>query len=144
MNSTLFECGVRYNKTLENGSQKKVTELYVVSGVSFGDAETRFIEEISPFISGDFTVSTIKRANYTEIIQTDDTTAEYWFKCKVNFITLDEKTGKESKKGCYMLVLASSTEDAGVKLKEFMKGTVSDYQITSVSETNVYDVFLNK
>lgn len=143
MNNALFECGIRYEKTIEDSTNKRVTELYVVSGVSFGDAETRIIEEMSPYIEGEFTVSTIKRANYTEIFRTDDTSAEYWFKCKINFITLNEKTGKEKKTGCYMLVQAASTEDAGVRLHENMKGTVSDYQIASVAETNVYDVYLN-
>ena len=138
-----FECGIRYDKTMENGMQKKVTELYLVPAVSFGDAEARITEEISAYISGEFVISTVKRANYTEIFQTDDSAADKWFKCKVNFITLDEKSGTERKKGCLMLVQAASTEDANSKLNEGMKGTMSDYQITSVSETNIFDVYFN-
>lgn len=138
-----FECGIRYDKMMENGMQKKVTELYIVPAVSFGDAEARITEEMSAYIDGEFTISTVKRANYSEIFQTDDTSADKWFKCKVNFITLDEKSGAERKKGCLMLVQAFSTEDAGFKLHKGMKGTMSDYQIASISETNIYDVYFN-
>ena len=138
-----FECGIRYDKTLENGTQKKVTELYIVPAISFSDAEAKIIEEISPYVSGEFVVATIKRANYTELFPTDDSAADFWFKCKVNLITLNEKSGTEKKTPCLMLVQASSTEDAHSKLHEGMKGTLSDYQIASVSETNIYDVFFN-
>lgn len=139
-----FECGIRYEKVMENGQQKKVTELYIVPGFSFTDAEAKVIEEMSAYISGEFTVSTMKRANYTEIFTTDDATADSWFKCKVNFVTLNEKTETEKKTPCLMLVQAASTEDAHAKLHEGMKGTMSDYQIASVSETNIYDVYSNK
>lgn len=141
--NTWFECGIRYDKMMENGIQKKVTELYIVPAISFGDAEARITEEMSAYISGEFTVATVKRANYTEIFDTDDSAAEYWFKCKANFITLDEKSGREKKKGFYLLVQAASTEDAHTKLHEGMKGSLSDYQIASVSETNIYDVYFN-
>lgn len=138
-----FECGIRYDKVMEDGKQKKVTEQYIVPGFSFTDAEARIIEEMSAYIFGEFTVSTMKRANYTEIFQTDESEADFWFKCKVNFITLNEKTGAEKKTPCHMLVQASSTEDAGTRLRENMKGTVSDYQIASIAETNIYDVYFN-
>lgn len=139
-----FECGIRYEKVMENGSQKKVTEQYIVPGFSFTDAEAKVIEEMSAYINGEFTVLTVKRANYTEIFFSDNSEAEYWFKCKVNFITLNESTGAEKKTGAYILVQAASTEDAGTKLHEGMKGTISDYQIASISETNIYDVFTNE
>ena len=144
MNNYWFECGIRYEKMQENGIAKKVTEQYIVPAMSFTEAEARIIEEISAYIDGEFVISTIKRANYTEIFFTDDSEAGYWFKCKVNFITLNESTGAEKKTGCYILVQATSTEDANSKLHEGMKGIMSDYQIASVSETSIYDVFTSK
>lgn len=139
-----FLCGIRYPKAMENGTQKNVTEQYLVSAISFSDAETKIVEEMSPYLSGDFVVSTIKRANYTEIFQTDDSEADLWFKCKVNFITLNEKTGAEKKTSCYVLVQAATIEDAHKKMHDGMKGTLSDYQIAAVTETNIYDVYANK
>lgn len=141
MNGTWFECGIRYEKMQENGITKKVTESYLVKGISFSDAETNVIKEMSAYISGDFTVSTMKRANYTDIVTNTDKDDYCWFKCKINFISYDEKSGKEKKTGCYMLVQADSTEDAGKALQYWMSSTVCDYKIVSVSETNICDVF---
>ena len=90
-----FECKVRYEKTLENGLVKKVTEPYLVDALSFTEAERRFIEEIEPFMSGEFQVTDIKRAKYAELFETDEDAADRWFKAKVAFITLDEKSGAE-------------------------------------------------
>lgn len=56
-----FECKVRYDKLMENGMQKKVNEPYMVDALSFTEAEARIIEEVTPFISGDFSVSAVKR-----------------------------------------------------------------------------------
>ena len=64
----LYECGVRFDKMMENGMVKKVTELYLVDALTFTEAEARIISEITPFISGEFDVVTIKRTNYSEIV----------------------------------------------------------------------------
>ena len=71
-----FECKIRYEKTLENGMNKKVTEPYLVDALSFTEAEARIIEEMTPFISGEFTVSDIKRANYSELFPSDEEAAD--------------------------------------------------------------------
>ncbi|MBQ7822983.1 MAG: DUF4494 domain-containing protein [Bacteroidaceae bacterium] len=136
-----FECGIRYEKTLENGMQKRVTELYLVDALSFTEAEKRIIEEMTPFISGEFEVKTIKQANYSELVLSDETSADKYFKCKLTFILLDEKSGKEKKTSTNMLVQAASTEDATDKLNAALKQTMADYEITSVSETNIMDYY---
>lgn len=138
---TWFECKIRYEKIMENGMQKKVTEPYLVDALSFTEAEARIIEEITPYISGEFTVSDIKRANYSELFASDDETADRWFKCKLIFITLDEKSGAEKKASTQILVQAADLRDAVKKLDEGMKGTMADYQIGSVAETAIMDVF---
>ena len=73
---TWFECKIRYEKTMENGMNKKVTEPYLVDALSFTEAEARIIEEITPFISGEFTVADIKRANYSELFPCDEEAAD--------------------------------------------------------------------
>ena len=132
---TWFECKIRYEKVMENGMQKKVTEPYLVDALSFTEAEARIIEEMTPFISGEFTVSDIKRANYSELFPSDEESADRWFKCKLIFITLDEKSGAEKKTSTQVLVQAADLRDAVKKLDEGMKGTMADYQIGMVSET---------
>ena len=136
-----FECKIRYEKIAENGMNKKVTEPYLVDALSFTEAESRIIEEITPFISGEFTVSDIKRANYSEIFPSDEEAADRWFKCKLYFITLDEKSGAEKKTATNVLLQAADLRDAVKKLDEGMKGTMADYVIASVAETALMDVY---
>ena len=136
-----FECKIRYEKVAENGMNKKVTEPYLVDALSFTEAEARIIEEMSPFISGEFTVSDIKRANYSELFTSDEEAADRWYKVRLSYITLDDKSGCEKRTPCTVLVEAASTDDAVVKLHEGMKGTMADYQIVSVQETAIMDVY---
>lgn len=138
---TWFECRIRYEKVTENGMQKKVTEPYLVDALSFTEAEARIIEEMTPFISGEFTVSDIKRANYSELFPSNDEQDDRWFKCKLCFITLDEKSGAEKKTSTYVLVQASDLDRAKQNLDERMKGTMADYQVPSVVETAIMDVY---
>ena len=118
---TWFECKIRYEKIAENGMTKKVTEPYLVDALSFTEAESRIIEEITPFITGEFTVSDIKRANYSELFPCEEDAADRWFKCKLYFITIDEKSGAEKKTAANMLVQAADLRDAVKKLDEGMK-----------------------
>ena len=141
MTKALFECRIRYEKTMENGMIKKVTEPYLVDALSFTEAEARIIEEMTPYISGEFTVSDIKRANYSELFFSDDVSADRWFKCKLTFITLDEKSGAEKKTSTNVLVQASDLRDAVKKLDEGMKGSMADYIISSMAETAIMDVY---
>ena len=92
-----FTCKIRYEKIAENGMTKKVTEPYLVDALSFTEAESRIIEEMTPFISGEFTVAGVARANYSEIFPTDDEFADRWYKCKLWFITIDVKSGAEKR-----------------------------------------------
>lgn len=134
-----FECKVSFEKVLENGMQKKVTEPYLVDALSFTEAEARIIEEITPFISGEFTIKDIKRAKLQEIFFNEN--GDRFYKAKVNFITLDEKSGAEKKTAAYMLMQASNIEEAKNVLTEGMKGTLADYVIESIKETKIMDVY---
>lgn len=136
-----FTCKIRFEKTLENGMNKKVTELYLVDALSFTEAESRIIEEMTPFISGEFEVSGVAKANYNELFACEEESADRWFKCKLWFITLDEKTGVEKRTASNVLVQAADLRDAIKKLEEGMKGTMADYVIASVQETAIMDVY---
>lgn len=141
MMHTWFECKIRYEKMMENGMNKKVTEPYLMDALSFTEAEKRIIEEMTPYITGEFTVSDIKRANYSELFFSEEESADRWFRCKLSFITLDEKSGAEKKTSTQVLVQAADLRDAVKKLDEGMKGTMADYQISAVSETAIMDVY---
>lgn len=138
---TWFEGKIRYEKTAENGMTKKVTEPYLVDALSFTEAEARLIEEMTPFIQGEFTVSDIKRVNYSEVFPSDAEEADKWFKCKLMFITVDEKSGAEKKTATHYLVQASDFRNAVKRLDECMKGTMADYQISAITETAIMDIY---
>ncbi len=132
-----FTCKVSYEKTMENGLQKKVTEPYLVDALSFTEAEARIIEEIQPFISGEFTVAGINRAHYAEVFPDD---GDRWYKVRISIITLDERNGLDKRQTSRMLVQAFTLENALTCFKRNMKLMV-DYEIIEVSETPLMDVF---
>ena len=136
-----FECKIRYEKVMEDGLQKKVTENYVVDALSFSEAEERITEEMSSYISGEFEVADIKKAAYGEIFFSDDATADKWYRARLQFITIDEKTNKEKRSSVTYLVQAGSFDGAKKNIDEVMGGTMIDYVISSVSETQLMDVF---
>lgn len=136
-----FECKIRYEKTMDDGLQKKVTESYVVDALSFSEAEERIIEEMSAYISGDFTVQDIKKAAYGEIFFSDDASADRWYKAKLQFITIDEKTEKEKRSSVNYLFQAGTMNGAMKNIEEGMGSTMIDYSVTSVQETQLMDVF---
>lgn len=141
MQSEWFECKVRYDKTLENGLIKKTTETYLVDALSFTEAEKRFIEEITPFMSGEFLVTDIKRARISELFDSGDLNDDRWFKARVAFITLDEKSGVEKRTVQTVLVQANELHRALTRLDEGMKGTLGEWVIVSIAETAIIDVF---
>lgn len=136
-----FECKIKYELAMDNGVMKKFNEPYLVDALNFTEAERRIIEEIAPFMTGEFQVSDIKRARYAEIFETSDESADRWFKAKLTFVTLDEKSGKEKKSSHNVLVQCSDLRDAVKRLDEGMKGSMMDYVISSMTETMLMGVF---
>ena len=136
-----FECKIRYEKVMEDGLQKKVNETYTVDALSFTEAEKRIMEEMSSYISGEFTVKDIKIAPYKEIFFSEDASADRWYKAKLQFITIDEKTEKEKRSSVNYLVQAGTLKGAVNNIEEVMGGSMIDYVIASVAETTLMDVF---
>lgn len=141
MKNVFFECKVRYEKTMDDGSVKKVTEPYLVEALSFTEAESRFLEEINPYMSGEYEINAVAKRKISELFDTRDEDAGKWHKVKCAFITLDEKTGVEKKSNQIMYVKASDLRDAVKRFDKCMEGTMADYEILSVAETPIMDVF---
>ena len=140
--SKYYEVKIQYQKMQEDGKEKKVTEQYVVEALSFTEAESRIIEEMTPYISGEFDVVSEKIAPYNEIFLSDRTDDDKWFISKVGFITLDERTDKEKKQTFRYLVQAATSELALDYTKEMFSHGMSDYCIEAVQDTPTLDVFL--
>lgn len=136
-----FECTVRYERQMEDGMTKKVPELYVVDALSFGEAEEAITREMSAYVSGEFEVKNINPAAYHEIFFSENDNDDRWYKAKLSFITIDEKTEKEKRTSIFYLVQAGSLTKAVNYIDEFMGKTMIDYAIASVAETQIMDVF---
>jgi hypothetical protein len=136
---TWFECKIRYEKLDENGLPKKVTEPYLVDALSFSEAETRISKEMQPYISGEFTVANIKRANISELFE--DANGDRWYRCRVNFIVVDEEKGVEKKTPSNIYVQANNVKEAWDNLQKGLQGTMSDYRVTTIAETMILDVY---
>ncbi|MGI6243058.1 MAG: DUF4494 domain-containing protein [Prevotella sp.] len=139
--SDWYETKIKYDKVQEDGSMKAVIEQYVVDALSFTEAEGTLIEEMSAYISGDFKIAGIKPAAYHEIFFSDNSEADKWYKAKLSFITIDEKSEKEKRSTVNYLIQAASFPGAVRSIEEVMRGTMIDYVITSVTETQFMDVF---
>ena len=136
-----FECKIVYEKVMEDGLQKKVTETYVVDALSFTEAENRIMEEMSSYISGEFTLKNLTIAPYKEIFFSDEEMADRWYKAKLQFITIDEKTEKEKRSNVNYLVQAGTLKGAVTNIENVMGTTMIDYVIAALSETQIMDVF---
>lgn len=137
-----IKTSVRFDKTMENGAIKRVTEPYLVDALSFTEAEARIIEEVTPFISGEFTVSAVKKSKVSEIFW--DETGDRWYQVKSAFITINEKTGAEKRSTAVFMVQASDFKGAYENFMQGMKGTMADFEIIGITETPIMDVFKAK
>lgn len=136
---TWFECKIKYEKTAEDAKIVKVSEAYLVDALSFTEAEARITEEMKPFISGEFEVANIRKARIGEMFINEN--GDKWYRSKVYFITLDEEKGVEKRTAVTMMVQASDIKEAWDGLQEGMKGTMSDYEVASIVETTILDVY---
>ena len=138
--STWFECKVRYDKTHEDGSEKRVTELYTVDALSFTEAEASIIDNMAVYVSGELKIANINPANYNEIFFSGNDDDDLWFKARLAFITIDDKN-KEKRTYVNYLIQAKSIERAKRYVDEVMGETIIDYELKSLSETKIFDVF---
>ena len=139
--ATWFECKIRYEKIMEDGLPKKINDVYVVDALSFSEAEERIMEEMLPYNLVDIEIVDVKIAPYREIFFADDNLADQWFKAKLSFITIDERTDKEKRTSMMCLVNADNISSAINNIGEVMSGTMIDYVTTSISATKIFDVF---
>lgn len=134
-----FECKVRYEQTQDDGMLKSVTETYVVDGIDFGDAFKGICEYAIKHIANEFEIVAMKMAQYAEIALYNSI-GNVFYRVKINMITIDEKTDKQKKTPLFLLVRADNINGARKAVDdEYMKGTMTDYEISSVVETKIVE-----
>lgn len=139
--SKYFEVKIQYEKMLEDGKEKKVTEQYVVEALSFTEAEARITEEMNPYISGEFDVVSEKISPFNEILISDSLNDDKWFICKVSLITIDEKTSKENKTSQRLLVQSDTSQTALEYTKKLFDSSMTEFSIDAVKDTPTLEVF---
>ena len=137
-----FECKVSYERQADSMGMKKVSESYLVDALSFTEAEKRIIKEVRPFVSvGELEGVNIRRARIAELFLNDEAEDDRYFRAKVNFITVDEKSGSEKKTSATMIVKSDSLPNAVTELKAQLDSQMASYEIASVTDTQILDVF---
>lgn len=137
-----FECKVSYERQADSMGMKKVSESYLVDALSFTEAEKRILKEIRPFVSvGELEVVNIRRARIAELFLNDEAEDDRYFRAKVNFITVDEKSGSEKKTSATMIVKSDSLPNAVTELKAQLDSQMASYEIAAVTDTQILDVF---
>jgi hypothetical protein len=137
-----FECRVSYERQADSMGMKKVSESYLVDALSFTEAEKRIIKEVRPFVSvGELEVVNIRRARIAELFLNDEAEDDRYFRAKVNFITVDEKSGSEKKTSATMIVKSDSLPNAVTELKAQLDSQMASYEIAAVTDTQILDVF---
>ena len=137
-----FECKVSYERQADSMGMKKVSESYLVDALSFTEAEKRIIKEVRPFVSvGELDVVNIRRARIAELFLNEEAEDDRYFRAKVNFITVDEKSGSEKKTSATMIVKSDSLPNAVTELKAQLDSQMASYEIAAVTDTQILDVF---
>ena len=139
MTGKWFECKVTLSRTLENGMQKTIRETYIVDALNFTEAESRILEELRVY--GEVNLVSIKYCDAQEIVDSKNTADEKWYKVKIAMISIDESAGKEKKVNIIYYVRARDFKTALANTEAYMQGSVMDYDIVSIVETNVIEVF---
>ena len=142
--STWFETKIKYDRVQEDGYEKSVTESYTVDAMSFTEAETKIVEEMSALTTGETFIKAITRASYSEVFFSEDNADDRWYRAKLAFLSIDERTEKEKRTNVVYLVQAASLDKARAYVKEVMDKTTIDYEVVSISETPLLDVFEHK
>ena len=139
MEKNWFECRVSYDKVQENGAIKRITEAYLVEAENFTEAEDSITKAMQPYISGEFTVSAVRRRNYYNVIESGE--GDYFYRVKLIIVTIDEKTAAEKKSNLFLLIQADDLETALYDVKDYMRSSVEDWNFHTITETSILDVF---
>lgn len=134
-----FTVKVKYTKQLENGTFKRVSEPYLLSAMTFTDAEARIYEELGAIIRGEFDVVSISRTELHDIFAYDD--ASTWWKCKVTYESAEHDSEKVKKVAQTFLVSADTAKEAYERIQESLSTLMVEFNIPSIIFSPIVDIF---
>lgn len=130
-----YEIKVVYDRQTGEENPHSAKESYLVEGLNCADVETRLMDEIKPYISGDVEVPSCRKTQLYDIIPQPQ--GDTWFKGKVDMITIQDD-GKETRKKVNILIQSDTIKNALVGLEQHL--STLDHEIVSVSRSNILDV----
>lgn len=134
-----FETAVKHTATLEDGSSKKVTDIYLVDAMSFTEAEARTSEFVASYYE-DFAIVREKISTFSEVITPNNYDNGIYYNAKVAYIILDEKTGKKKKFAQRVCIYADTPNEAINIIEKELKMSITDYAIEELKATNITDI----
>lgn len=132
----IFEVGIKYQSVSENGLTKAKTDKFLTRRYSFSEAENAAYE----YIPEDSEVVSIRATKAEDLVQDELPQNNIVYLVRYSQILLDEKTGKEKKVRHSVYLLSSSLEEANKAFNSYMKGSIVDYNIDSITETKIYGI----
>jgi hypothetical protein len=133
-----FSCKIKYQKQEESGKVTNMSEQFLVDAMSFTEAEARLYFELGSTIR-EFTLTNISKMTLHDLFHYED--SEIWFKCKVVYVSVDEKSGKEKKVTNTMLVSANNAKQAYDRVEESLSTMLVPFEITDVNQTAIVEIF---
>ena len=134
LSGNYFIVGVRYQKMLEDGTEAKTTEQYVVEALSWTESESTTTNNMAAYNHGDMDIVTMKKANFSELFLSERDDEDKYYECSINIISVDEKSSKEKRSKVRYLVQGKSFENAKKNLDEAMSGTMLDYEVAGLTQ----------
>ena len=95
MKKVWYTCKVKYQKVDQHGNQIKATDSYLIEAISYTDAETRLYEIMEQLVSVEFQVIAISKANFEDIIASDE--GVDWYKVKASALSYEKILAKKEK-----------------------------------------------
>lgn len=134
-----FVCKVKYAKEDEYGRLKNVNEPYLVDAMSFTEAEARIYEELGNSIRGGMQVSSISKANISEIFRYDD--IQQWYKVKITYLLTDGDSAKEKKVTNYFLVEAMDVKQAYERIHQSLSNMLVTFDVPDIIKSPIMEVY---
>lgn len=138
--TTWFECRIKYEKNDEFGNSKSVSESYLIDAVSFTESESRLHKILENEVPSNFIVAGIRKAKIDEIVFSDLEDI-LWYKSRVIYSDVDEKSGKEKKTGHVIYVAGTDLTEALDNLKESQSSLMVQWDVDSIGLSKILDVF---
>lgn len=130
-----YQTTARVDRITENGEQKKVSEKYLVDALTCFEAIELTTAELHSTTNGKLEITEVKKTAISETF--GNLEAEKFFVARVNFIQLDEKSGKEKKTQYQWFIGADEYDTAKTVLTEEIKKSMADIEIAGLVESPI-------